>query len=555
MQAAPDIEALLGAPLPRVTVTRTGDAHAMGAYEAADRFDKSLALWGPLIQSADADILPDKELIDSRSREMVRNDAYVQGGANLRKDNIVGAQFIPNARPATRFLWGKEDDVWEEEFQAEVEEIFDLVAESPDNWLDASRRNNFTEQVRLAVGIDLAAGEVLATAEWDPDAGGDFKTCVQMIDTDRLSTAPDSRMDKAVRGGVRFDRRGVPIAYQIRSAHPHDIVWDYSLPEWKEVPATKPWGRRQVIHLCEQTRPDQSRGISEMAAALKAMRFGHRLRDLNLQRIATQASFAAAITSELPAEQVFAALGGQGIEAIEEGITQFAQGFLGAISGYAGGAKNLNIDGIKIPHLFPGTKLDLLSPAKDGISGSEFEQSLLRYIAAAIGVSYEQLSRDYTNTNYSSARAAMTETWKFMQARKKLTADKFASIIWRLWLEEAVNNNKLSTFPKRKAGLLYTNRRLNLHFDALSRVDWIGASRGQIDELKETQAAIARIEAGLSTREDELARLGKDFRKVFRQLAREERLRASLGLVFVGGRGSVLAGVNSNEADEERKAA
>jgi hypothetical protein len=60
--------------------------------------------------------------------------------------------------------------------------------------------------------------------------------------------------------------------------------------------------------------------------------------------------------------------------------------------------------------------------------GTNFEQSLLRYIAATLGVSYEQLSRDYTNTNYSSARAAMTETWKFMQARKKLIADRFATI-------------------------------------------------------------------------------------------------------------------------------
>jgi lambda family phage portal protein len=171
----------------------------------------------------------------------------------------------------------------------------------------------------------------------------------------------------------------------------------------------------------------------------------------------------------------------------------------------------------------------------------EFEASLLRYIAASMGVSYEQLSRDYTKTNYSSARAAMTETWKFMQSRKKLVADKYATIVFRLWLEEAINKGEISAMPKNRAALIYTNGRLNLGFDAISKCDWIGASRGQIDEYKETQAAVLRITNGLSTAEDELARLGKDWRKVYRQLRREMQLRETLGLMFAGTDPAVLA--------------
>lgn len=568
-----DIPALLGdapagrgaAPPATVVVPGAGGDMAMGAYEAADRFDASQALWAPAIQSADADIVPDKDIVDAKARDMLRNDSYVHGGARLRQDNIVGAQFLPNARPATARLRAAGgayfDDKWEEEFQEEVEELFDLYAESPDNWIDASRSNNFTSLIRMGVGIELASGEMLATVEWDRERGGDFATTIQMVDLDRLSTAPLSRMDKNVVAGVRKDRRGAPTAYQIRTQHPSDIRWQFTLPEWKEIEARKPWGRLQVIHLVEQMRPDQTRGISEMVSALPAMRMGHKVRGLNLQRIATQSLYAAAITSEMPTEQVFAMLGGQtSTDAVTDGYVRFAEGFLGAIAQYAGNAKNLHIDGVKIPHLFPGTKLDLLSPNRDNISGSEFEQSLLRYIAASIGVSYEQLSRDYSKANYSSMRAAMTETWKFMQARKKLTADRFGSAIWRLWLEEGVRQNRFTTFPRAKAPLLYTNGRLNLMFDALTRVEWIGASRGQIDELKETQAAIARLESGLSTYEDELARLGKDWRKVYRQLKREAALRDQLGLTFVGmgarGRNeAVVASEAENQNNEERKAA
>jgi capsid protein len=67
---------------------------------------------------------------------------------------------------------------------------------------------------------------------------------------------------------------------------------------------------------------------------------------------------------------------------------------------------------------------------------------------------------------------------------------------------------------------------------ALLSCSWIGASRGQIDEMKETQSAILRINAGLSSYEKECALLGDDFRKVFRQRAREVKMMKALGLDF-----------------------
>lgn len=522
-----------------------GGESAMGVHEAADRSNSALALWAPPIQSVDADILPEKPIIDARARSIMRDDAFVQGGANIHKDNIVGAHYLLNARPASRVLFGKQDDVWEEEFQEEVEEKWELYADSPDCWVDAARMNNFTAHVRMVVGIHLMAGEMLAAVEWVKDDGAPFSTAIQMIELDRLSTRQDdvvSMMDRNVRGGVRFNRRGAPVAYQIRTSHLNDYgPIGFELPTWKEVPARKPWGRVQMIHLFESIRPEQTRGITELAAALPAMKKTHVWRDVNIQHAVTQSLYAAAITSERPPSEVFAALGGGQInpDAMQAAISAYAEGYLGSIAKYAGNAAALQIDGVRIPHLYPGTKLELLSPGKGGPLGTAFEQSLLRYIAAAVGVSYEQLSRDYTNTNYSSARAAMLETWKFMQGRKKLIADRFATILFRLWLEEAIGKGEISTFPKAKAATLYSGPierggRLNLAFDAISRCEWIGASRGQIDESKETDAAISRINAGLSTAEDELARLGKDWRKVYRQIRREQAMREALKLVLPG---------------------
>lgn len=524
-------------PAAKMVPGAAGGEMQLGAFDGADRFDKALALWQPQLGSADMDIIPDKPVADARARDMLRNDAYVQGGSTLHKDNIVGSQYVLNAKPSSRILFGKYDDAWETEFQEEVEETFDLVSESPDNLFDASRMNTFTGLVRLAVGVHVGAGETLSTAEWIKD-GRPFNTAFQMIDLDRLSTPALMTMDQNVRAGIRKTANGAPISYYIRAVHPNDYLPTFSaftsVYEWKEVKARLPWGRVQVLHLFEQMRPDQTRGIAAMVAALKEMRITRKFRDVTLQNAVVQALYAAAITSDAPPAEAYAMLGGGKTDAasFQKLQTDYMKGYFATIAEFMGSAKNLHVDGVRIPHLPPGTDLKMISPGNGGPLGMEFEASLLRYIAATLGVSYEQLSRDYTKTNYSSARASMAETWKFMQSQKKVIADRQATIMYRLWLEEMINANRFTTFPKAKATRLYDNGVLGLGFDAISRCDWIGASRGQIDELKETQAAVLRVNNGFSTLEDEIARLGGDWRKKLRQRAREQALIEKLGLVL-----------------------
>ena len=72
-------------------------------------------------------------------------------------------------------------------------------------------------------------------------------------------------------------------------------------------------------------------------------------------------------------------------------------------------------------------------------------------------------------------------------------------------------------------------------FDALAQCSWIGAARGQIDEMKETQASILRINAGLSTMEKEAANHGLDWRELIKQRKREQDLVAAMGVVLTNG--------------------
>lgn len=506
--------------------TSTPSAIVGDPYQGAERFSRDMALWNPSAKSADDDMLPAKALLDSRVRDSVRNDAYSAAGADIHKNSIVGGMFVLNSKPDWKRLGL--DETWSEEYQEECEAKFTSWGESLMNYPDAQGVQNFTGMIRLGVGMFGLAGEVLGVGDWIDD-GRPFKTAIQMIDPDRLSTPPTMRETTLMRRGIEKNRRGAPVAYHIRKQHPSD-PYTFDRQTWERVPVRKKWGRQQVIHLYDQTRPDQSRGISRMVSALKESRITKRFRDVTLQNAVANALFAATIESDLPGEAVYQALGaGGGADSaqVAQAVSTFAGGFMSVIDAYMNDATSLKMDGVRIPHLLPGTKLQLRPAGKGGPLGSEFETSLLRYIAASLGVSYEELSKDYSKTNYSSARAAMNETYKAMQASKRMVADRLASHIYLMWLEEAFAMGEITSLSRKSPNFWDGMNR-----EYYGKAEWIGASRGQIDELKETQAAVLRLKYGLSTREDELARLGKDWRSVFAQLEREQLVAKDRKLVF-----------------------
>lgn len=499
------------------------------AYDGASRYVRELAAWRPPSQSADRDIIPSKTLADARVRDMVRNDAYVSSGATMRQDTIVGGHYMLNARPISRILFGKHDDAWEEEFQEEVETKWYPWAESDECWADASRRSTFTGLVRQVVGMDVIYGESLALVEWarEDAAFRTHNTAIRLVDMDRLSTPYNQQYNPYIIAGVEVDTRHIPLAYHIRKAHPRETFRAVSL-EWERVEVRKPWGRRQALHIFEGKRPGQTRGLADMVAALMEMRMLKDFRATVLQNAFVQATYAASIESDLDTKEIFQRLGGGNVgeEDIAAGIGGYMAAYLSAVQEYMGDSKNFQLNGVRIPHLPPGSKLQMRPAGTGGALGTEFEQSLLRYLASILGVSYEQLSRDYSKTNYSSARAANVETHKFMMSRKRIIADRFANSVYRLWLEESLNKGYIETAKRRVLPNFYEPG----FADAYCNCDWIGPGRGQIDELKETQASTLRNKYNFSTAEDEIGRTGRDWRRVYRQLAREKQMREELDI-------------------------
>lgn len=514
-----------------------------GALEGAERTSRETYLWNPNQGSPNQLITgPGKDLADARARDSIQNDGYAMGAVNTHRDNIVGSEYRINLQPDWKLLGATEE--WAEQFQTQMESEFNLLADSPECYFDAAGVNTLTGLIRLAVGGFVMTGEVLAVAEWIRTVDRPFNTAIQMVAPVRLSNPDGLPDDRFLSRGVVLDTNGAPTDYWIRATYPTEF-YDPRVLTWKKVPAKKPWGRRQVIHIIDQLQPGQTRGVADMVSVLKQMRMTKKFQDVTLQNAVVNASYAAAIESELPREAIMQAMG-----AGQTGFQDMLGQYMTALQQYSAGATNIAIDGVKMPQLFPGSKLTMMPMGTPGGVGSQFEESLLRHVAAGLGLSYEQFSRDYSKTNYSSARASMAETWKGMQSKKKSVADRLASMIFNLWFEERLNKGGVPLPKGMKVADFYNDPLKKL---ALTKCSWIGASRGQIDEMKETQSAILRINSGLSTYEDESGRLGTDYRRNFIQRAREKKLMESLGLEF--STGAEKPGANDRQQTLKDKAA
>jgi capsid protein len=143
---------------------------------------------------------------------------------------------------------------------------------------------------------------------------------------------------------------------------------------------------------------------------------------------------------------------------------------------------------------------------------------LERYIGLGYDLPYELLMKDFSRLNYVTARAMLAEAWRSFMRRRDWLTTAWIEPFYRLWLEEAVSAGKVDA-PDYYATAT-----------AWQRIRVIGPGRGTLDPVKEATAAQARIDAGLSTREDECAELGRDWVEVAEQLATEEARYRELGL-------------------------
>lgn len=521
-----------------------GEQALGGALEGAQRFSREMASWVPRFGSPDQIVNNAKDIVDARSTDIVQDEALPAAAVTTHQDSLVGAKYTLNYKPDVATLGVDADDPWVTQVQTVVEARWNAIAESRACWLDAARRRTFSQMCRLAVSSFTITGEILAPVEWLKDANRPCRTAVHLVSPARLSN-PKNNMDSAYtseRGysmsrGIEKDYYGRPVAYHLRRGHPGDFANRYMM-DWDRVVAELPWGRKQMIYVADPLLVEQTRGLGDMTAALVHMKMSKKHGEVTMQNAIVNATYAAAIESDLPPPEIAVAMGasqsnGGQVQAsdIVDGWEASIGAYMAMVASYLSGAPNVQVDGAKMPVLPVGTKFKLLNAGNGGNNFAEFQRTIDRKSAASLGMSYEEYTRDYSQLSYSGGKMSSGKTERFMTGRASVSLEPFASDVFTLWLEEQFAQGVIPLPPTWKSRDDYYQPLMK---EAISRCSWIGTGKGQIDELKETQAAAIRIAKGLSTWERECARMGVDHREMAEQQARERKLFQSLGLDFSG---------------------
>jgi lambda family phage portal protein len=144
----------------------------------------------------------------------------------------------------------------------------------------------------------------------------------------------------------------------------------------------------------------------------------------------------------------------------------------------------------------------------------------LRTVAAGVGLTYEQLTGDYSEVTYSSARAAMIEFRRQMtRTQHQLVIHQFCRPIWNKWLEAAVMSGRI-TLPS------------GMTMRAASKARWVTPGWGQVDPQKSIAAQVAAIRAGIMSRDQAIAEQGIDPEELDAEIARGNARQKDHGLNF-----------------------
>jgi len=282
--------------------------------------------------------------------------------------------------------------------------------------------------------------------------------------------------------GVEYNAIGQRVAYWLFTQHPGDSAMHGSNLQSKRVPAD------QVLHIFERSRPGQTRGVPRLSPILLKMRDLDDYEEAELVRKGIESCFAAIVTTEDP---------GQGLT---DGNTD------------SNGNRIETLGAGMIQYLTPGQDVKFGAPAAGGDYGA-YTKTQLRAIASGIGITYEQLTGDLSDVNYSSIRAGLVEFYRSVDMLQwHCLIPMMLAPIWKRWADTAYAvkavREKPEAFPQ-----------------------WTPPRRQWVDPLKDVNAARQEIAAGITSISEIIRTRGEDPDRVFAEIAAERKKLKSLDVV------------------------
>lgn len=465
------------------------------AHQGASRTMREVADWDVRQGSADADLLPEIGPLRDRARDLDRNNGMAQNIRRSKTDSIIGTGLQLSPKPRWRMLGWTSDQA--HEWSLSTREAWQDYSTSP--FFDADGELDFHQLTRLMYSSEFQSGDGCAIPMWKARPGSPFKTCIKVIESDRLSNPNEADDTATLAGGIERASDGEVRAYHVRNFHPGDAVNEPTLPAWERIQARDARGRRRFIHTYLKERPGQSRGKAAASACLALFGLQGKYQLTEAQATAVNARIAGILESNLSPEQAAEMFGGK-----REEYEKLRQGWTGQIP--SGGI-------VTTP---PGTEFKAFTPNRPATAYAAFMEQIAREIGASFGLPFEIATRNFSKTNYSSARAALLEAWRGFYVERARFALQWASACYELWLEEAVERGRI------EAPGFYENR------SAYCACRWLAPGQAPLDRKKDADADGIQLEQRTRSLLEIYEERGEDMEEGLEQTFREDAIKARL---------------------------
>jgi len=451
-------------------------------YDGTGTGRRTLA-WGVSNPGAVAALAFTQEALRAKSRDLVRRNCWAAAGVEAFVSNAIGTGIKLQSvltdealRAAVQALWGQ----WGEE-------------------CDAAALTDFDGLQSLATRGMVEGGEALVRLRYRrPEDRLPVALQLQVLEAEHLPMTLNRELDNGnvIRAGIEFDRLGRRVAYHLYRSHPNDGMLapmsGSGGMQTMRVPAA------EVVHLFRPLRPGQIRGEPWLARALVKLDELDQYDDAELVRKKTSAMFAGFITRQSPEDNLL----GEGLPD-ENGV---------ALAGLEPGTLQL---------LEPGEDIRFSQPADVGANYAEFMRQQFRAVAAAMGITYEMLTGDLTQVNYSSIRAGLLEFRRRCEViQHAVIVHQLCRPIFRAWMDQAVLEGALALPGYRRRWREY------------QMAKWIAPAWSWVDPKKEFDALLVAIRAGLMSRSEAIATFGYDAEAIDREIAADNERADALGLKF-----------------------
>jgi lambda family phage portal protein len=460
-------------------------------YEGASK-SKRLSRWYTSSSSANTEIQGGLVTLRDRARDLRRNNPWAAKGISVITSNVVG--------PGISTQFRAESETGAKAFEALWKDWAETTA------IDFDGRNNIYGLQRLIMDAVIESGEVLVRKRYS--AINKFPLQYQVLEADFLDVGRNESLDNGnfVLQGIEFDSQGRRKAYYLFEQHPggyEGTTYGAGLKS-NRVP------ENEVRHVFRMERPGQARGIPWLAPVIVRLKDLDDMEDATLVRAKVAACFTAFV------RDISVDFGER--EDAEE-VAELGDRLEPAI----------------IEHLPPGKQVEFANPPNP-VGYGEFVIAHLRGIAAGLQITYEALTGDLSQVNFSSARMGWLEMGRSVNA----------------WREHVLIAHCLNPIAD---DFLQTAKILGRDIDGIGYVH-VPPKREMFDPTKEIPAIIKALRAGLTTLSDELMANGKDPTAFLQQYKKDMDLLDELELKLIsdprnemkGGPGD--AKDSGNEGDE-----